>query len=107
MGVYSATLNEDDFEIDETSKEIRSRKDHFLKSIEEKIDSSSTDQKERFIQVKNQILEKVKTTKVSRIRSRSGSTFGSQSNRKRSHSGGKDDARVKSRPRTQLPVMSK
>ena len=107
-GVYSATLNEEDFEIDDDSKEIRSRRDHFLKSIEDKIDSSSTDQKERFVEIKNKILEKVKFAKVSRIRSRSGSSLRKQSStRKRSCSDDKVDDRPTSRPRTQLPVPAK
>ena len=84
IGVYSATLNEDDFEIDEESEEIRSHKDQFLKSIEAKIDPTSSDQKERFMEVRNKILNKVKTNKVSRCRTRSGSSVGSPSNRKRS-----------------------
>ena len=106
IGVYSATLNEDEFEIDEESREIRSRKDQFLKSIESRIDPTSSDQKERFIEIKNQILDKVRKTKVSRLRSRSGSNVGSPSSRKRSLSSPREDPRTSSRPRTNLPVPS-
>ena len=106
IGVYSATLNEDEFEIDEESREIRSRKDQFLQSIESRIDPTSTDQKERFIEIKNQILDKVRKTKVSRLRSRSGSSVGSPSSRKRSLSNPREDPRTSSRPRTHLPIPS-
>ena len=106
VGVFSATFNEDDFDIDEENSEIRSRKGPFLQSMEEKLDLTSSDQKERYMEVKNQILEKIKTTKVSRIRSRSGSILSQV--RKRSHSGGQDkDERAVSRPRTSLlPVKT-
>ena len=79
IGVFSATLNED--EIDEKDENIkeeetegdRSRKDNFLRSMEEKINLENPEHKERFLQVKNRILEKVKATKISRSRSRSNS----------------------------------
>ena len=104
--MFSATFHEDDFDIDEENSEIRSRKGPFLQSMEEKLDLTSSDQKERYMEVKNQILEKIKTTKVSRIRSRSGSILSQV--RKRSHSGGQDkDERAVSRPRTSLlPVKT-
>ena len=77
IGVYSATLNEDEIDEQEEDtkdkKDMRSRKENFFKSMEEKINLENPDQKERYIQVKNQILEKVKATKVSRSRSRSNS----------------------------------
>ena len=77
IGVYSATLDEESFQFDETEDslpgEVRSRKDVFLKSMEEKIDPKNSEQVERFKVIKNQILEKVKHTQVSRARSRSGS----------------------------------
>ena len=79
IGVYSATLNEEEIDdkdentIDEKADGDRSRKDNFLKSMEEKIDLENPEHKERYLQVKNRILEKVKATKVSRSRSRSNS----------------------------------
>ena len=77
IGVYSATLNEDEIDEQEEDAKVendgRSRKENFLRSMEEKINLDNPDHKERYLQVKNKILEKVKTTKVSRSRSRSNS----------------------------------
>ena len=100
-------MNEDDFDLDEDNTVIRSRKDHFLKSMEDKLDLSDSLQKERFSQIKNQILERVKTTKVSRYRSRSGSSVSSEiSLRKRSPSGEPDASRPHSRPKPSPPPVS-
>jgi hypothetical protein len=79
IGVYSATLDEEEFEFDEdaenkdneTSDGGRSRKEAFLKSMEDKLDPKNLVHAERFLEVKNQILEKVKATQLSRARSRS------------------------------------
>ena len=73
IGVFSATLDEEEVDHEETKDTLdgRSRKDNFLKSMEEKIDPSNPVHKERFLLIKNQILEKVKTTQHSRLRSRS------------------------------------
>ena len=78
IGVYSATLDEDEIKIDTENEddENRSRKHTFLKSMENKIDFSNQVQKERFGVIKNQIIDKVKATKQSRARSRSGSLTG-------------------------------
>ena len=75
IGVFSATLDEQEVYCDdmENPNSGRSRKDNFLKSMEEKIDHTNADKKERFLLIKKQILEKVKTTQHSKIRSRSGS----------------------------------
>ena len=77
IGVYSATLDENKFDFDETdenkSGEARSRKDVFLKSLEDRIDPKNSEHKERLTVIKNQILEKVKRTQISRSRSRSNS----------------------------------
>ena len=78
IGVYSATLDEDEFVFDETSElsaESRSRKDLFL-SLKDKLDLDNPDQNDRFKEVTNQILEKVKHTKHSRFRSSSVSSKG-------------------------------
>ena len=65
--MFSDSGNGDDIQ------DCRSRRDTFLKSMEEKLDPGNSEQKERFLLIKNQILEKVKTTHHSRARSRSGS----------------------------------
>ena len=79
IGVYSATLDEDQFNFDETQQDTvnrKSRKDLFL-SMQKKLDLDNPKHSERFSEVKNLILEKVKTTKNSRLRSRSISSQGS------------------------------
>ena len=49
----------------------RSRKEAFLKSLEDKLDPKNAEHLERFNVIKNKILEKVKHTQISRSRSRS------------------------------------
>ena len=88
IGVYSATLDEDEFDFGEktdgakTDVDRRSRKDDFLKSIEDRIDPQNSEQKARFMEIKNQVLEKVKTTHSSRLRSRSGSSVASRGSKR-------------------------
>ena len=107
IGVYSATLDEDeiDFEAEtEHTKEPRSRKDVF-DSMKKQLDLENVEQKERFKEVSNLILEKVKHTKHSRLRSRS---ISSQGSIKRARSQELNDSdRSTSRPRTSgIPVKS-
>ena len=75
IGDYSATLDETIVGLEDTEDNNessgRSRKDIFLRSLEEKVDTDNNDQKKRFMDIKNQILEKVKATHMSRTRSRS------------------------------------
>ena len=71
--------------------------------MEDKLDPTNLEHKERFHQIKNQILEKVKHTKVSQMRARSGSTIGSKSSLKRSRSESDEKGVSNIRPRTQLP----
>ena len=107
IGVYSATLNEDEIDItdNEDTDDSRSRYDLFLKSMKEKIDPSDPQQIERYNQVRNKILEKVKASKNSRSRSRSVSSITSTSS-KRPMSGDRKDGNSPSRPRpeSRLPV---
>ena len=70
IGVYSATLDEDEFIFDESTgspSDPRSRKDLFT-AMEKKLDLNNPDQNNRFKEVTNLILEKVKHTKHSRTR---------------------------------------
>ena len=91
IGVYSATLNEEDFEFDDDKEEEmvdeeekdRSRRNTFMKAMEQKIDKENSDQRERLQIVRNQILEKVKATKLSRTRSRSNSGASRSDSKKR------------------------
>ena len=71
IGVYSATLEEDKIDLETSENERMSRKETFLKSMEEKLDPKNQEHNERFQVIKNQILEKVKATQISRSRSRS------------------------------------
>ena len=69
--VYSATLNEDEFVIDEDTNQVKPISDSFLKKVEENCDLNDKQQIEKLTNLKNQILEKVKVTKSRRDRSRS------------------------------------
>ena len=107
IGVYSATLDEDEFDFDDDTgdaKDNRSRKDAFLLSIEEKLNPADKEQKVRFAEIKNRILENVKASKSSRDRSRSGSVSGRGSSSKRELSADSLKSSPASRPRTMLPV---
>ena len=100
IGVYSATLDEDeiDFETDiDDSKDCRSKKDVF-NSMKKQLNLDNPQQNERFKEVTNMILEKVKHTKHSRLHSRSISSQGGMK-RDRSKEDFEDD-RSSSRPRT-------
>ena len=106
IGVYSATLDEGEFDFEETSEseDSRSRKDKFLKEMEDKVDLKNPEHKERFMEVKNQILDKVKATQVSRMRSRSASAASQSSKRDRSSdSQSMENGRSPVRPRTGIP----
>ena len=59
------------FEESDLEDKARSRRDVFI-SLQEKCDIQNPEQKERFGEVKNIILEKVKATQRSRTRSSSG-----------------------------------
>ena len=102
VSVYTATLNMDDFDVAETTDDLLPKNENFLKKVEESIDQSNSTHTERYQHFKNQILEKVKSTK-NRQRTFSGSSVTSQasisSGRKRVSSGGqngKSPTRVKS-----------
>ena len=73
--------------------------------MEDKIDLANPDHKERYLQVKNQILEKVKATKSSRSRSRSNSSITSQGS-KRNHSEEIISGRSPVRHKSGLPVKA-
>ena len=115
IGVYSATLDEDDFDFEDgnnlkvdAGQEDRSRKGAFLKGMEEKLEPGNKEHKERFLDLKNKILENVKAAKHSRERSRSGSVAsrGGSLKRELSSESLRSSGRCSpaSRPRTLLPV---
>ena len=110
--MYSATLDEEEIKFEPKSdvetgeddkNDGRSRKDNFLKAMEEKIDHTNSEHKDRFLILKNQILEKVKTTQHSRSRSRSGSCAARSDSKKRElslESKKHDSGKSPVRPRT-------
>ena len=101
IGLYSATLDEEEFNFEETSENDvldqanRSRRDAFLKTIEDKVDLKNSEQKERFMVIKNQVLEKVKATQSSRARSRSGSRRSKRDRSSESQISGKSSVRMR------------
>ena len=106
VAVLSATLNEDEIDIEEEESqpsltgEHLSRKDLFiLSSLESKIDKTDDIQQERLSHLKEQVLEKIKTTKIRRSSQRSSSGF----KRRLSFLGTEDPTRSSSRPRTASP----
>ena len=103
VAVLSATLNEDEFDIEEEEfppslpGEHMSRKDLFrLSSLDSKIDQNDDIQQERLSHLKHQVLDKIKTTKM-RQRSSSGLK------RRYSLLGTEDPTRSTSQPRTASP----
>ena len=105
IGVYSATLDEEEFSFNELDEEStdkkenqRSRKEIFLSSIEKRLDPQNKEHTDRFNEIKNQILEKVKATQQSRIRARSMSS----SSRKRVASGEADTSAANSPVRQKI-----
>ena len=87
--------------MEEDGQETIARKEAFLKYMEDKIDTTNSEYKERFLSVKNQVIENIKSTKSSYNRSRSSSISSQQSTRsKRAISEDTDDVRS---TRTKLP----
>ena len=123
IGVYSATLDENELKFDEPDNDLetddadakkdtnsgRSRRDNFLKSMEDRIDHSNSEHKDRFLVIKNQIIEKVKATQHSRSRSRSASSAGRHHSQKRELSADskmQEPGKSPVRPRTSgIPVV--
>ena len=99
MAVLSATLNEDDIDLEkddgDQKSEHLSRKDHFLfETLESKLDKNDETQMERLSHIKLQVLEKLKTTKLRR----------SVSNKRRQSDAGLEEVgRSLSRPCTISP----
>ena len=56
----SATLCEDDFELDVENDQIKPKNEAFLRNIEQNCDLTDAGQKERFGQVRNQVLDRFK-----------------------------------------------
>ena len=84
---YTATLCEDDFDLDVDTDVITPKNELFLKNVEEKCNLEDDGQKERYSMVRNQVLDRVKrliTSSPSRGRRNSfSSSIGSTSGTKR------------------------
>ena len=111
VAVLSATLNEEELDIedleadDNISKpeqdDKRSRKDLFLlSSLDSKIDQSDSIQQERLSHIKNQVIEKMKITRLSRR------SLSNSSTKRRLSLLGTEDVRSRSRPRVDSPPAS-
>ena len=110
ISVYSATLNLEDFEEEEAGDTLTPKKDNFLKKVEDSIDKDDSTQTERYLHIKNQILEKVKASK-NRQRTFSGSSTTSVGSRgskgsglKRTLSGGQD-GKSPNRMKSGIPAL--
>ena len=58
----AATLNEDDFELDEENDLVKPKKNNFMKKVEDSIEADDKIQKERLEELKRLILEQMKKT---------------------------------------------
>ena len=108
--VLSATLDEEDFEFavdptnDSEEPSLRSRRDFFMTSLKEKADKSNPLQQERLSHVKNQVLDKIRSTKIKKFRSRTDSISSSVGSKRRFPLSDDDQVgRSPSRPRTAPP----
>jgi hypothetical protein len=62
---YTATLCEDDFDLDTEHDVITPKNELFLKNVEEKCNLEDKDQKERYSDIRNQVLDRVKRLIIS------------------------------------------
>ena len=113
------TAEEEEFEFVEDAENVqdepsenskvthRSRKDLFMSSIEHKVDKTNSMQQERLSHVRNQVLDKIKSTKIKKFRGRTDSISSGVGSTKRRHSFSEDDhaGSSASRPRTSLPLQ--
>ena len=82
---YTATLSEDDFDLDITKNEITPKHATFLKNVEDKCDLKDEGQKERYCEIRNQVLDRVKrlmTTSPSHMRRLSVSSTASRTSKR-------------------------
>ena len=118
--VLSTTLNEDEFDfIENDANEVteptekaeithRSRKDLFMSSIEDKVDKSNQIQQERLNHIKDQVLEKIKSTKINKMRNRTSSDSKSTGSKRRlppSDDEKQNSCPSPSRPRTDIKTV--
>ena len=114
--VLSAAL-EEEFELVEnypnTSEKLptspklihRSRRDKFLSSIEDKVDKNNSTHQERLSHIKNEVLDRIKSTKIRRLQARTDSVSSSVGSKRRLSFSTDDQAgRSPSRPRTVPPA---
>ena len=63
ISVYSATLNEDDFILDEAQETVKPIKEEFFKNMESQVDPADSAKVDRLNLLRHQVLEKVKVSK--------------------------------------------
>ena len=97
VSVLTATLNEDKFDTGESSKDTQFTEFTCMSSLDSKIDEKDELQKERLFHVKNQVFEKLKTTKIKRADSRK---------RRASLLGIGEGERSSSKPRMEFPTRN-
>ena len=90
----AATLNEDDFTLNEDTDQVVSKKPDFMKKIEELIDESDKLQVERFEEMKKLILDQMKKTIKRKLDARG---------EKRGNEDTGEDAGSQSKPRVNSP----
>ena len=79
----------------------RSRKEKFLSSIEDKVDQNNSVHLERLSSIKNQVLDRIKSTKIRRYKARTDSVSSSVGSKRRLSPAEEDNTgRSPSRPRT-------
>ena len=106
---YTATLCEDDFEVDEENDHITPKNDSFLKNVEKRCNLEDVDQKERYSSVRNQVLDKVKKLMTSSSNRERRPSISSTSSLKRSgdlHGSDEEDSEKhpSSKPRIKSPL---
>ena len=104
---YSASLNEEDFELDADNDVIIPKSDAFLKNIKDRCNLDDSEQNERYSEVKNQVLDRVKklfTSSPSSSRRLSISSTGSKREWKNSDEEEELSEHSSSKLRTESPV---
>ena len=104
---YPASLNEEDFELDAENDIIIPKSDAFLKNIKDRCNFEDSEQKERYSELKNQVLDRVKklfTSSPSSSRRLSISSTGSKREWKNSDEEEDITEQSSSKLRTESPV---
>ena len=104
---YTATLCEDDFDLDIAKNEITPKTTSFLQNVEERCDLTDEGQKERYSLIRHQVLDRVKrlmTTSPSHMRRLSVSSTNSQKSKRDWNDSDEEDENPSSKPRVKSPA---